>query len=472
MHTNGPEALGALTLVLRRPSFVIVFAAHLLFLILACWAALTPEPRGRDSVGRSVNLALLVSALPLCLSAALTDYLPSPQHQHSSLPRGNNPFTYAPEARPHPLFGAATLASPLGSAEEIASMKARVHIWNREHGYRRSRATAPTTVTEPILAIFYIGESVRADGYGPDQRDRGSASRRLAERIDAGLGSWLPTTCASSDGTAISVPLLLTATTPANMSEAPRAPTVLGILKAAGFATAWLANNYAGPDGQERGHDLYAGVFNVNPDDLYGDKLEQWIFDGDMLPRAKQFTGAVLEPKALIMHSIGSHIPYDARYPDHIFPAEPADLARDQRTELRYVRSLEYGASVILDVAAILDSAAAPAFLVYTSDHGENLPHDGNGLKVHLAQRTSSEDGTVPAFVLWNKAMAVSGRPARLLPKLVAARSIAHADISRLFLALGGMTDTPVEPTARPSIWGRVSLGDDYGVVPCADLKP
>jgi len=327
-------------------------------------------------------------------------------------------------------------------------------------------------VTEPMLAIFYIGESARADSYGSNQRDRGPATRQLAERIDAGLGSWLPTTCASSDGTHLSVPLLLTAQTPGNIDEAARAPTVLGVLKAAGFATAWLSNNKAGPDARERGHDLYAGVFTADPDDVRGDKLEHWILDAEMVPSAREFAGAVLKPTALIMHSIGSHIPYESRYPTDMFPAEPGDLAKDARIELRYARSLEYGARVILDVATILDSATAPAFLVYTSDHGENLPRDHNGLKVHLASRTSTEDGMVPAFVIWNKAMAETGRPARLLPKLLAARSIAHADVSRLFLALAGMTDTPVEPTARPSIWGRVSVGDDYGVVACSDLKP
>jgi glucan phosphoethanolaminetransferase (alkaline phosphatase superfamily) len=133
---------------------------------------------------------------------------------------------------------------------------------------------------------------------------------------------------------------------------------------------------------------------------------------------------------------------------------------------------LEYGARTILDVAALLDSVSAPAFLIYTSDHGENLPSDHNGLQGHLAPRTSRQDGTVPAFVLWNEAMADTGRPARLLPKLLAARQIAHADLSKLFLALAGATDDPVEPTATPSTWGRVSVGDEYGVVACSDLKP
>lgn len=58
-----------------------------------------------------------------------------------------------------------------------------------------------------------------------------------------------------------------------------------------------------------------------------------------------------------------------------------------------------------MQAAALLDSTAAPAFLVYTSDHGENLPSDHNGVSIHLGPCTTIEDGTVPSFALWNEAM-------------------------------------------------------------------
>lgn len=472
LQTDRTEVLGALKFVSSRPSFVIAFGGHLLFLLWACRGAFARELGRTTSAERPVYIALFASSLSLILVALLAELAPPSGHRYAALPPGNDPFTYQPESTPHPLFGPATLASPLGSAEEIASMKFRLRIWNREHGYHRVVARAPRTVTKPILAIFFLGESARADSYGPSQRGRGLASRQLAERIDAGLGSWLPTACASSDGTHMAAPMLLTATTPENIRQTASAPTILGILKAAGFSTAWLANNQAGPDGMERGHDLYAGVFNVNPDDLYGEKLQHWRVDADMVPAAKSFASAVAAPKAMIMHAIGSHFPYEWRYPADFFPGEPANLGADGRIELRYARSLEYGARIVLDVAALLDATTAPAFLIYTSDHGENLPSDRNGLQGHLAPRTSIEDGTVPAFVLWNKAMADTGKPARILARILAARQIAHADVSKVFLALAGMSDQPVEPTADPSIWGRVSVGDEYGVVACADLKP
>jgi glucan phosphoethanolaminetransferase (alkaline phosphatase superfamily) len=472
VETNPNEALGALKYVFGLPAFVMVGATHLVFVCLACAAALQP-PRSIAAQGserRFVQLAWLACMAPLSLCALFYVY------------------SIGSALRTQGLFGPATTASPLGSAGELIAdgieWAAAHNVVRDTHArpgaskkaanpvYSKTSAQASKIVTAPVLAIFIVGESVRADGYGPGRRNRGAASRRLAERIDAGLGAWLPTTCASSDGTHLSVPMLLTATPPDHEPEAASAPTILGILKAAGFKTAWLSNNEAGPQGRERGHDLYAGVANVNPDAPAGTPLQHWKFDADMVPTAKEFAGSVQGPTALIMHAVGSHIPYEWRYPEGFFGPEPAHLGSDQLVELRYANSLEYEMRMILDVAAILDATNAPAFLIYVSDHGENLPSDHNGLLTHLGPRTSIIAGTVPAFVLWNKAMADSGKPAQVLSHLLAAKLIAHADVARLFLILAGEEEGPLEPTAQPKTWGRVSVGDRYAAVPCSELMP
>ena len=73
-------------------------------------------------------------------------------------------------------------------------------------------------------------------------------------------------------------------------------------------------------------------------------------------------------------------------------------------------------------------------------------------------------------FALWNRAMANSGRPTHLLAPLLAAPEIAPADVSRVQLALAGITDRPIEATRSPAIWGRVAIGDEYGPVGCSML--
>jgi glucan phosphoethanolaminetransferase (alkaline phosphatase superfamily) len=454
MLTNPSEAHGAFSVVVAYPPFLVAVAGHLVFLFLACRAALGygPVEAGQAAHGPWVKSALLASVLPLTLVSLL------------SMQDGGQ--------RDVPLFGAASLASPLGSLEEIVQHKIRVLAWYHEEGYRRRAAQPTMHITQPTLAMFVVGESARADGYGPNRASFGPASKRLAERIDSGLGSWLPNTCASSNGTHLSVPLLLTNTRPADRDNAPTAPTILGILHADGFSTAWLANNEAGPDAREAGHNLYAGAFRINPEKFLWDEVQKWRLDEDAVPVAKHFAGNVDRPKAMILHFMGNHFPYENRYRHELFPPEPAELSKQERTQLRYERSLEYGARTILELADILDSTTAPAFLVFTSDHGENLPGDPAGFILHMGPRTTQADGTVPSFALWNRAMADTGRPAQAVSKLVHAKQIAHVDVAELFLALAGVAPVPVEPTPNPTIWGKISVGDGYAAVPCSALKP
>jgi glucan phosphoethanolaminetransferase (alkaline phosphatase superfamily) len=452
---NSREITGAGSLVARNPQFLLAVAGHCVFLFLACRSALLPESARRRAPEPSNfrHLALLLSLLPLSASAV----------------RGMDDF-YDHKT---PIFGKATLSSPLGSAAQISIDAVRLATLHHELGYRRRRPESAVYVTEPMLAIFIIGESARANTYGPGQAGRGAASKELAERIERGMGSWLPTTCASSDGTHLSVPLLLTALPPEKRDEASRNPTILGILKASGFSTAWVANNEAGDDAREAGHDFYASRWHTNPDQFtYENAGADWKLDEDMLPAARRFVGQVDRPKAMILHTIGNHISYKDRYPAAFFPAEPASLGSEELENLRYARAAEYGARTILQIAALMDSTSAPAFLVYTSDHGENLHSDHNGVAIHLGPRTTIEDGTVPSFVLWNRTMADERQPTQALSKLTRVDMIAHTDVARLYLTLAGVRAGPAEPTANPTTWGRISVGDEYSPVPCSALRP
>jgi glucan phosphoethanolaminetransferase (alkaline phosphatase superfamily) len=452
---NNDEILGAGALAARKPEFLIAATGHCLLLALACRSAwLSRSERTHlPSDARSRHLVLLLSLLPLSASSisVMDDFY---DHKIS-------------------LFGSGTLWSPLGSAIQIVVDGVRTTARYRSLGYRRKISTSAVKITDPVLAIFVVGESARADAYGPTRATRGAASAELNDRIADGLGAWLPTTCASSDGTHLSLPLLLTATPPERRDRAASAPTVLGILKGSGFSTAWLSNNEAGPDAREAGHDLYAGRWWTNPDQFADPQLgARWVLDEDMLPVARDFIGMVNRPKAMIIHTFGNHISYKDRYPAGFFPPEPPSLSAEELDALRYAHAAEYGALTILEFAGLLDATSAPAFLVYTSDHGENLRSDHNGIAIHLGPRTTSEDGTVPSFVLWNKAMAEKRSPMEPLAPLLHANMIAHVDVANLFLTLAGVRAGPVQPTVNPTTWGRINIGEEYSSVPCSALKP
>jgi glucan phosphoethanolaminetransferase (alkaline phosphatase superfamily) len=454
LWASNAEIMGASALVVRKPEFVIAAVGHCLFIALACRSAwVSRSERTHLPEARWRHLVLLLSLVPLSASAifVMDDFY---DHKIS-------------------LFGPGTLWSPLGSGIQVLVDVVRTTARYGSLGYQREISSSAVKVTDPVLAIFVVGESARADTYGPTQTIRGAASAELHHRIASGLGAWLPTTCASSDGTHLSVPLLLTATPPEKRDRAAKAPTVLGILKGSGFSTAWLSNNEAGPDAREAGHDLYAGRWLTNPDQSADPQLGAgWVFDEDMLPVARNFIGVVDRPKAMIIHTFGSHVSYKDRYPAGSFPPESPSLSAEELESLRYAHAAEYGARTILKFAGLLDAASAPAFLVYTSDHGENLPSDHNGIAIHLGPRTTSEDGTVPSFVLWNKAMDEERAPEKVLAPLIRAKMIAHVDVAELFLALAGVRAGPVQSTVNPTTWGRINIGDEYSPVPCSALKP
>ena len=335
----------------------------------------------------------------------------------------------------------------------------------------RRIAHAPHHAKGPLLAIFVVGESMRAGGIGPQKINRGRWTLALDRRVRAGLGAWLPTTCASADGTAGSFPMLMTATPPEHYEEARTAPSVIAILKAAGFATAWIDNQDASVF-QEKGHDLYWTVSYI--------ASSGGGFDEEMIPVASAFASPLtvsasgqMKPRAMMLHMHGSHFEYVDRYPSNLFPPDPANLTRDELTDLHYEHSEEYSAKVLGELANLLDQVKVPAFLVYTSDHGENLPRDHNGLRAHLGPRASLEDGTVPALVLWNQEMRQTGRPEEVLTLMEKKPMIAHVDVARAFLALAGMMDGPVVPVKDPEILAPVKIDGRRSVLnSCSLLTP
>lgn len=84
--------------------------------------------------------------------------------------------------------------------------------------------------------------------------------------------------------------------------------------------------------------------------------------------------------------------------------------------------------------------------MLFTSDHGENLPSDGSGLLYHAGALPSRAVMRVPVLALWNKAFAESGRLAALTPLLTAASPVPHAAVAKAFLAATGkQADYPTE---------------------------
>lgn len=340
------------------------------------------------------------------------------------------------------------------------------------------REAAPRVERAPeTVAVLVIGESQRADAFGAAKAGRSKWDAALARRVADGLGAWLPPACSGSDATMDSVPLLVAAAEPAQRTEADRMPTLLMRLKEAGYRTGWFSNNAAVSVGDNRS--IEAGA-DVSWRMQAGAKF--WGYDGELVAPASRFAASG-GSRAVVMHIQGAHFSYAARYPSGLFDDSGEKRALDSvgmsdepregseaNSEAAYDRANAYTASVLDGMAKALDALDTPAFLVFTSDHGENLPSDNNGLRFHMSSRSSVPTSRVPAFALWNRAFARSGRAAAA-DGLNRANLIAHADVARLFLSLAGVGLAPV-PTKDPDTWGSREKGDRRGAFKCSALKP
>ncbi|NML26045.1 sulfatase-like hydrolase/transferase [Zoogloea dura] len=311
----------------------------------------------------------------------------------------------------------------------------------------------------PGVGVFIVGESLRADALM--KPGRGPWSERLAQRLDEGLGLRLPDACAGGNGTFVSYPRLVTAVDVADEAGAARGPTLLAIAKAAGARTAYL-NNHEIWVVPEAGHDFTQKISSMDVNTFDEVAIEAM---GDFLKRTDA------PSKAVLIHLYGQHFFYEQRYPAALFPGEPKGLESDALSELRYQRAAEYGAKVLLQAAQELDRLSVPAFLVFTSDHGEHLPSDGTGKRFHAGPTSALGDSVVPVLVLWNKAFRDSGRQ-HLLDRFGRERGlIAHQDAARAWLALSGRPGG-LEPSPHPQTWGALDRGQRTGPVSCSELKP
>lgn len=322
---------------------------------------------------------------------------------------------------------------------------------------RSATGVAATFSTEPGVAIFIVGESLRADALL--QPGRGPGSEALLARLADGLGARLPDTCAGGNGTFVSVPKLLTAAPGDASSPEPTRPSLLALARAGGARSAYI-NNHEVWVMPETGHDLVQKISStetISLDEVAIEAAENFI-------RRERHAPSL----ALVVHLYGQHFFYEDRYPGTLFGPEPDFSSAAAQEAFRYQRAAEYGALVLARAARLLDSLETPAYLVFTSDHGENLLDDRSGRHFHAGPISSRQDTLVPALVLWNRAFAASGRPQRLAP-LRDARLISHRDVARAWLALQGAPDR-LAPVPDPMTWGALNPGETSGPLRCATL--
>jgi len=308
------------------------------------------------------------------------------------------------------------------------------------HASRRPDASADETV------VFIIGETIRADYlrecHGPDRVRAAAPGALVACDVTAG-----------ADGTDLSVPLLVSREMPGHRVRASDDATFARALAEAGYETWWItaqAPAIAWPDARHV----------VVPD-------HQGLDGAVLLPPLVAALASPARLKAVVLHANNAHDPYCARYvaASAPYPGDcmAASVGPDATTlpavRLTYADAVDASVGFVDDVIAELDRHPAPAFLVFTPDHAENLLDDGRALWGHARRHPTRWDTQVPA-IFWANAAWRTAHPREwaALQAHVAAR-LMHADMVPTFLDAAGVAYEDARPLAadllRPSLPAR-----------------
>jgi heptose-I-phosphate ethanolaminephosphotransferase len=215
------------------------------------------------------------------------------------------------------------------------------------------------------LVVFVIGESSQADYwqlYGYPE----PSTPEMVRRSNAGELVVFQRHMATAGATRFAVPALLSPFSDLLPPAAGHRPSLLTLMGKAGYDTAWLSVQGLMPQAAE------AQLTSFTSDaEVLGHPGE---FDDRLLGQAANWTKQhSARPGFLVLHTAGSHVPYEGRYPataarwhDH----EDKTFPKSQ-TVGNYLNTVLYTDTFLNSLMNQLSRENRPVLLVYLSDHGE-----------------------------------------------------------------------------------------------------
>lgn len=257
--------------------------------------------------------------------------------------------------------------------------------------------------SEEEIFVLVIGESARYDNFHIN-----GYNRNTTPIIDS-VKNLLSFTNVYSGAvvTTYSVPMILTRSTPKDLSVQNKEKTVLDAFKEAGFYTAWFANQNSDYPVTRRLIDVSdvskIKFFDVNVKNFY---------DGMMLDDFQDVIKAGGK-KFILVHSLGSHFRYTNRYPKEFEVFKPVmdefgynELNFENRNKVlnAYDNSILYTDFFLSQLISQLELTNKNAVLLYLSDHGENLFDDDNKTFGHGTANPTKYEYHIPYFIWFSDA--------------------------------------------------------------------
>ena len=279
--------------------------------------------------------------------------------------------------------------------------------------------------------ILVIGEAARKSSMGlyGSEYDTTPFFNRLAKE-SPGKIVYMSDMVSASAYTRVSVPSLISMSSTASFKELASYPSIYQLVNNTGTETVYVGNRAQ--------NTFFDSVINAIMQD---NKVTTYSnsgtdYDGDSLHALFEITNGVSTTGKLITFQLsGSHYKYDTKYPAEL------DCFAPEIQEAFYLSSIRYTDLVLSEIADNVNNKEKPYVIIYTSDHGEYVNDDGDGIFGHGFKQFTRNEVEVPLVFIFNDAFIKKNPDIVDALRLHRQRRVSHDNISHTVLGMLGISD-------------------------------
>jgi len=302
------------------------------------------------------------------------------------------------------------------------------------HNYTFSpRNKAELKKKSPELFVLIIGEAARRSSlhaYGWKQDTTPFLDTFTAKNKDNIL--LFDNAISGSAYTRGSVPTLLSTFDLKDIKNLFQRPSLSKMFRGANFKTLYVST---------RPRYIMPNIVSIFQDDAeevhYLSSLRNSAYDEATIPVVREFVRKYpKDNKFIIIHLMGSHVKYSMQYPEK----EEFFCTGDEMID-SYMDTIRYSDKIIQQAVDIVMAQKQPGFVLYASDHGENLDDFGDSNFGHGTRDFTYFEFEIPFMTYFNdsflKLYPAKVKTMRTLKKA----AISQDNISHTFLGLAGILD-------------------------------
>lgn len=264
-------------------------------------------------------------------------------------------------------------------------------------------ATADIPLKRQQIQVLIIGESARYDhwginGYGTNTSPLLAKENNLITFSKVFSGGYI---------TEYAVPVILTGVGADSFSQHYKQKSIVGAYNELGYKTYWISNQI--DYGHIKLHISEAKEQYVDASDFRA--TTTLVSDFDLLETLQRILQQPNGNKFIVLHTMGSHYDYSARYPinfDVFTPSKKTVFSKSVDKNFKnvlinsYDNTILYTDALIDSVIGLVKKQNVESSVTYISDHGENLFDDDRNYSQHGAIKLSKYVAKVPMFIWYS----------------------------------------------------------------------